>query len=98
MFPYAMTLEFEILRQTDTSVGVMGCGNKQLQIFLRGDGKLLISRSEGVSASEKMLISEDEIPKNNWTHVAIVYDAEKISIYIDGKNSGNLKLKPSPPS
>lgn len=95
MFPYAMTLEFEILRQTDTSAGVMGCGNKQLQVFLRGDGKLLIYRSEGTSSSEKMLISEDEIPKNNWTHVAIVYDAEKISIYIDGKNSGNLKLKPS---
>ena len=103
-FPYASTFELFIKpAATNKDEDILGAANNQIRISRLADGRIKIFRSgaiEGEGGDKPAakgrveITSKSIVPVGKWTHIAAVYDLEKLSLYVNGKLEGEAKIKP----
>ncbi len=71
---------------TSAFMAVMG---KDIEIYLRKDGKLSVNLKNG----EDDLISDDFITFNGWNHIVLSSDGKDVKLYINKKESASASAK-----
>jgi len=59
---------------------------KDLELYVRNDGKLSINLNNGSSN----LVSSDSIKANEWKYITISSDSKVLKLFIDAKESGSI--------
>ena len=103
-FPYASTYEIAIRPEKNgKETGIIGSGNNQLQLSLNPQGYVKVERSselegEGGSMNHKSIsvsvLSREPVTFKKWNRIAVVYDLEKLSLYLNGKLQGEQSIPP----
>lgn len=106
-FPYASTYEITIKPDdVDSDQTVLASPNGQIFLrVLKGGivevGRKQASESEGGASPENMqdstvrLHSKDKILSGVWTNVQVVYDLQKMFLYINGNLQDSMQLRPT---
>ncbi len=68
---------------------VMAVMGKDIEVYLRKDGKLSVNLKNG----ENDLISDDSIVFNSWNHIVLSSDGKDIKLYINAKESGSASAE-----
>ena len=50
----------------------------------------------GEGAEETSVASEEEVPRNVWTHLAVTYDGAKLRLYVNGDLAGTQEVEDPP--
>ncbi len=103
-FPYAATWELEFrVSEIGTPMTLIGTTNNQINIRLDKDGFLIASRggvAEGIGGkapSTKTTVSvksKKPVSLARWQKIAVVYDLNKLSLYLDGVSQGSAAIAP----
>jgi Concanavalin A-like lectin/glucanases superfamily len=105
-FPYAATYELFIKPDDDDSEQYfMGAANGQIILSRFADGKIKMSRlgaiegeggSKPKSRTKISIVSKSSTQKGKWSHIAVVYDLNKLYLYVNGKLENSAPCKPIP--
>jgi len=103
-FPYASTYECSVRpRTTGTQQAILGAPNGQIRLARLADGRIEASRDqavEGMGGSKPQrgkpatVVSQRPVAEGHWTHIAVVYDLRRLTLYIDGQLQGSAASVP----
>lgn len=105
MPPYASTVELDIRLKQLVPGGILGTGNRQLSMQILPDGRLQLHKENGVEGmgGDKPahkhfaeVISKDPLPLNQWVKVSVVYDLQKVTLFINKQIQGEATFPPCP--
>lgn len=94
--PYSMTVELSIRpEKTDQTAGIVGSGNNAVQLSIRPDGYLLLSRSNNDGKNELLVQSARPLEFGKWHKIAISYDAKTLRLFVDRQEVACGEIPPS---
>ena len=78
--------------------GILGSGRGHMDLTLLPDGRVKAARRvEPVKwkFEEASVVSDDPIPAGRWTHLQVVYDLRKMTLFVDGRPQGSVPAAPN---
>ena len=101
-FPGASTYEISVKpKSLGTRMGLLNTSAGHVLLSILPDGRVRAARRAApISGADQFayrwpeVVSRRSIPPNAWTRIAVVYDLEKIALYVDGELQGTSDAPP----